>query len=92
LDNVYTSKVLDRNLRLYKYKTKYFHDEDAFDWTEGYRLEFIDRWGNSEWTFPEDRATYDLYETVRYKTSKIDDFMNKYLDDEEKKQDEFDLF
>ena len=86
IDNVYTTKVLDRGLRLYKLQSKYFYDEGAFEWTDSYRLEFIDSWGNSEWTFPEDRAIYDLYESVRFKTSNIKSFMDKFLTEEEKNE------
>ncbi|MCF8322507.1 MAG: hypothetical protein K9I26_05125 [Flavobacterium sp.] len=86
IDNVYTTKVLDRGLRLYKLQSKYFYDEGAFEWTDHYRLEFIDNWGNSEWAFPEDRAIYDLYESVRFKTSQIKNFMDKFLTEDERNE------
>ena len=73
---------------MYKYQSKYFYDEGAFEWTDGYRLEFMDGWGNSEWTFPSDRAIYDLYETVRYKASNVEGFIDKFLTDDEKKETE----
>ena len=88
VDNVYTCQVLEKSLRLYKYQSKYFYDEGAFEWTDGYRLEFMDGWGNSEWTFPSDRAIYDLYETVRYKASNVEGFIDKFLTDDEKKETE----
>ena len=86
VENVYTTKVLERHLRLYRFQAKYFYDEESFEWTDSYRLEFIDIWGNSEWTFPEDRAIFDLYETVRYKTSNIDGFIDTFLTEDEKKE------
>jgi len=88
LDNVYTAIVLGKKIRLYKYQYRSYYDEGLYDWVDSYRLEFIDDWGNSLWTFPDDRAIYDLYETVRYKTSNIEDFFNDYLSDEEKNERE----
>ena len=46
VENVYTTKVLERHLRLYRFQAKYFYDEESFEWTDSYRLEFIDIWGN----------------------------------------------
>lgn len=85
-DNVYTCKVLKKYLRLYKYQSKSYYDEATYEWIEGYRLEFVDSLGNSEWAFPDDRAIYDLYETVRFKTSNIEDFINDFLSDEDKEE------
>lgn len=83
IGNIYIVKILNKNIRLFKYKEKHFYDEDIFDWIEGYKLEFIDNSGNSQFTFAHDRAIYDLYETVQYKTSEIEDFLSNYLLDEE---------
>ena len=85
-DNVYTCKVLKKYLRLYRYQSKSYYDEATYEWIEGYRLEFVDSLGNSEWAFPDDRAIYDLYETVRFKTSNIEDFINDFLSDEDKEE------
>jgi len=83
LDNIYYTKVEQKLLRLYKYSTKYYFDEDSFEWTTGFRLEFVDNYWKSEWAFPEIAMLADLYETVRYKTSGIEDFLDKYLEGEE---------
>nr|WP_288836349.1 hypothetical protein [uncultured Flavobacterium sp.] len=72
-------------LRLYKYQSKYYYDEGLYEWAEHYRLEFIDGWGNSEWTFPRDAATYDLYETVQFKTSNVEGFIDDFLSEEDRK-------
>ena len=90
-DNVYTCMVLDRKIRMYKFQSKIYYDEGAYEWSDGYRLEFIDNEGNSEWGITNDSAIYDLYETVRYKTSDIESFMDKYLKDEKKEVDPFDF-
>jgi hypothetical protein len=86
VENVYTAQVLNKKFRLYKYQSKYFRDEESYEWTESFRLEFIDDWGNSEWTFPDDRSVYDLYSSVRYKTSNIEKFVDDFLTDEEKNE------
>lgn len=85
MGNVYIAKVLEKKIRLYKYQTKSYHyyEEGTFEWVSQYRLEFIDHRGNPEWTFPGDPAIYDLYETVQYKTSDLDKFLDDYLTDEE---------
>ena len=85
-DNVYTCKVLDKNFRLFKYQSKYYYDEGLYEWTDNFRLEFIDGWDNSEWAFPGDTAIYDLYETVRFKTSNIEGFIDKFLTDDDKNE------
>ena len=82
LDNSYITKIGNRKIRLYKYEGKYYIDEDQFDWIEYYRLEFVDFYDKSEWEFPRDRALEDLYDTVRYKTSKVEDFFKDYLTEE----------
>lgn len=87
-DHVYTCKVLDKFIRLYKFQAKDYYDEGLYEWTDGYRLEFVDYLGNSEWTFPVDRAIYDLYETVRYKTTDVEGFVEKFLNEDEKKSND----
>lgn len=82
IDNVYVAKVSTKKVRLYKYEYKYFYDEEAFLWLEGYRFEFIDFNDKSEWEFPRDNSIEDLYDSVRYKTSKVEDFFKDYLSDE----------
>ncbi|MBK9718214.1 MAG: hypothetical protein IPO85_12010 [Saprospiraceae bacterium] len=77
-DNVYTCKVLDKQFRLFKYQSKFYYDEGVYEWTDNFRLEFVDGWGNSEWAFPDNIAIYDLYETVRFKTSNIESFIDKF--------------
>lgn len=82
-DNVYTCTVLEKNFRLYKYRAKHYYDEDAYEWSDHYRLEFIDKQGISEWDFPEDDATEHLYETVRFKTSDVEGFIDRFLSEED---------
>jgi hypothetical protein len=83
LDSVYFCKVLDKYLRLFRLKSKYYYDEGLYEWVEEYRLDFVDNLGKSEWTFPSDRAIGDLYDTVRYKTSNVQTFLDKFLAEDE---------
>jgi hypothetical protein len=82
IDNAYVATVGGRKIRLYKYQAKFYYDEGLYDWSESYRLEFIDFYDNSEWEFPRDNSILDLYDTVRYKTSKVADFFKDYLTEE----------
>jgi hypothetical protein len=88
IDLIYYTEVNNKTLRLYKYSTKYYMDEDTFEWTTSIRLEFVDRNWKSQYAFPEIAILSDLYETVRYKTSGLDDFLENYLDGEEEEEDD----
>jgi len=82
IDNSYVTIVGGRKIRLYKYETKFYYDEGLYEWSEAYRLEFIDFYDKAEWEFPRDNSILDLYDTVRYKTSKVEDFFKDYLTEE----------
>ena len=82
IDNIYVAKVSTKKVRLYKYEYKHFYEEETFFWLEAFRLEFIDFYEKAEWEFPKDNAVEDLYDSVRYKTSNVEDFFKDYLADE----------
>lgn len=82
IDNIYVAKVSTKKVRLYKYEYKHFYEEEIFFWLEAFRLEFIDLYEKTEWEFPRDNAVEDLYDSVRYKTSNVEDFFKDYLADE----------
>jgi hypothetical protein len=88
--SIYLSKVNDRSLILYKYRHRYYFDEDQYNLVDDIRLEFINKSGISEWEFPQDRAIDDLYETVRYKSAHIDEFFQDFLKEQEEDDDEDD--
>lgn len=79
----YSCKVLTKILRLYQYQYKIYTDEDTYYWENGYRLEFIDIWGNTQWPFPYNRAIDDLYDSVQFKLVNVEGFMDDFLADEE---------
>lgn len=82
IDNVYETEYFGKNLRLYHYRDKYYHDYLEYVWQDGYRLEVVDDNRNSLWIFPSDQAIYGLYDTVREKTSSIKDYLNDILGNE----------
>jgi len=91
IDNVYYTEVEKKILRLYKFSQKYYYEEDSFEWTENLRLEFVDFYWKSEFEFPPISILSDLYETVRYKTSGVESFLDSYLGDEEPEEKDTDF-
>ena len=80
IGNIYFTVVYGRNIRLYKYKTRYYTDIDEWYWSIGYQLEFYNNSNNKViWAFPDSNTTVDLYNEVSFKASGIDDFMKGYL-------------
>lgn len=82
--NAYRASVLNKYIVIYMYQSKSYYDEDQFEWVKNCRLEFIDVFGQSEWTFPDDASIMDLYESVRYQITGIDKFITDYIDKEDK--------
>ena len=80
--NPYIAKISDKKFRLYKYEERYYHDEDVYDWVPSYRLEFIDESGKGEWVFPDNLGIVDLYDSIQYKISGVDDFFDDFLKEE----------
>ena len=77
----YFTELNNRFLRIYKYKYKSYLDIDKWSWGEGYKLEFTDINGNSEWKFPSANSIADLYDSVTYQISDVDNFLDDYLED-----------
>ena len=80
---VYESKVLNQDVILYRFQSKHYTDEDEFHWIDGYRMDFVDMRNISTWTFPDNSAIEDLYDTVQFKQANVGSFLEEYLDDEE---------
>jgi hypothetical protein len=84
IDFPYKTVIDEKIFRLFKYESKYFIDEERFEWTTGYRLEMIqDSSEKSLYTFPETRNLSDLYDEIRRQIAGIDDFLNNYLKGDE---------
>lgn len=80
IGKAYTASLNNRYLRIYKFKYKSYLDIDKFGWSESFWLEFVDIDGNSEWEFPSTNSIKDLYESVTYQASGVDESFNTYLD------------
>lgn len=83
LNKVYQTKLKNKEIRIFRYRYKYYTDEHVYHWASDCRLEFIDSDGTPEWTFPEESTIYDLYDSVRYQTAQIDNFLDNFLTDED---------
>jgi hypothetical protein len=79
---IYKTVILDKNIRIYKYyksiKNQLMVGDTNF---EGVKLQIIDNEGMPEWDFPYSNAVNDLYKAVSIKTTNVDDFLDKWLND-----------
>ena len=82
VDKIYRTSYKDKHFRLFKYRSRDYTDEDIFHWITRWRLEITDENYNAEWTFPEERAIADLYDSVRYQIADVDNLLNELLSDE----------
>lgn len=79
LDKVYETNFNDRDLRLYRYKYKYYKDEYDIEWLQRIRLELLDDKGNVDYEFEYMNSMSDLYDIVREQTSNVIDFIDDVL-------------
>ncbi|MCR1025776.1 hypothetical protein NQT66_13215 [Cellulophaga baltica] len=82
VDKIYRTSYKGKYFRLFKYRSRDYTDEGVFYWITGWRLEITDENYNAEWTFPEERAVTDLYDSVRYQIVDVDDLLNELFSDE----------
>lgn len=82
---VFWSSRAGRNLRLFPYKTKFFADEDEWSWVDEVALEVSDVSGGSWWRFPKNRIIWDLLEAVKFKTIRVDSFIDSILSEHKEK-------
>jgi hypothetical protein len=79
VDNVYECLVLGKRMRLYKLMSRFYHVDESYEWTDEMRLELIDMYGKTTFQFPPDPGIRDLYQTVMFKTSGVEGFLDEYL-------------
>lgn len=81
--DVFCVMLENRCLRIYCYETPVntsFIVNATEKWELKYRLEFFNNEsGISEWSFPNTNSIYDLYETIKIKISKVEDFFDSFL-------------
>lgn len=81
ISKLYTAEVTDRKFRVYEYQTKYYRDEDEWDWVERIRFELIDNNGDTLFDFEYDYSLYKLFNAIRQSNSGINDLMKQFLDE-----------
>lgn len=81
IGNIYQADISGKHIRLYKYKFKWYVEEDVYHWVSRIRLEFFSSYnGATEWTFPYSNTLDDLYDAVMAQTAGVNDFFDEYLD------------
>src|SRR5687767_6060412 len=79
LDKMYTTTLTNGRFRLYRYKLKYWVDEDRFEWSQRIRLELIDKNGHVEYEFVYENSMNDLYDIVREQASNVSSILDEIL-------------
>ena len=79
LDKIYETTFNERDLRLYRYKYKYYKDEYDIEWLQKIRLELLDYKGAVDYEFEYMNSMSDLYDIVREQTSEVLDFIDDVL-------------
>jgi len=81
ISKVYNAIIDDKNFRIYEYQTKFYKDEDDWDWVERIRLELFDSDGASLFEFEYDYSLYKLFNAVRKANTDIDNLMKGFLNE-----------
>jgi hypothetical protein len=79
---IYMTFILDKYLRIYKYyrpKKEIYLASDTY--LEGIKLQITDANGKPEWDFPYSNAVKDLYDTVAFSTTNVQEFLDKWLNE-----------
>jgi hypothetical protein len=80
IDYPYKATVREKVFRIFKYESKYFIDDERYEWTQGVRLEMLHHNSDrSSYTFPEVVNLRGLYDEIRRQVAGIDNFLDNYL-------------
>jgi hypothetical protein len=79
LDKIYSTILGQGKFRVYRYKYKFWIDEEKFEWIQRIRLELIDSSGNTEFEFEYENSMNDLYEVIREQTSNVSNIIDDIL-------------
>lgn len=77
---VYKASIAEKLFWVYKYKTKYYHDEYEWEWTERIKFEMIDEDEMILFEFPYEYSLFDLYSTIQEQSSGISDVFNSLFE------------
>lgn len=72
---VFETSFNGKELRIYEEQSKNWHDEESYTWYPRLVFAFIDANGNNEWESPDIPGLYDLFESVRFQSAGVNDFL-----------------
>ncbi len=81
ISKVYTAKISEKKLRIYEFQTKYYRDEEDWEWVKRVRLELVDNEEATLFEFGYDYSLYKLFNAVRKLNSGVNDLMKGFLDE-----------
>lgn len=86
---VFEASYMGKTLRIYKKKNDNTEENHMFNmflaqpsYSIAIELEFVDKHGNSIWSFPRITGIVDLYKAITYKAAGVDEFINDLLNEE----------
>jgi hypothetical protein len=77
----YVASLDDATLRIYKETIKKLNWEEEEYWEDDVAVELLTPQGVEFVRIPPTPGQEDLYETIRYKANKVDDFLENFLKD-----------
>ncbi|GAA0429486.1 hypothetical protein ACFOY5_16885 [Massilia aurea] len=76
----FETELKGQRLALFQERYRQYHGElDSERWTERTVLAMLDRYDQVQFEFPQSSQVWDLLETVKYKTSNVDGFLQSLL-------------
>ncbi|MDB5348324.1 MAG: hypothetical protein JWP89_6701 [Schlesneria sp.] len=77
----YVAEVDGKQIAVFEYQFKNFHDEDEWHWDTGVTVEFVDENYDTEWVWPSTGGSrFALLDAVRYQAAAADDFLSRFLE------------
>lgn len=73
---VFTAKHIGQLFRVYNRYFQHYYDEDTYMWDNEIIFEFIDENGVSLGILPNTPNTNDLFQSIQFQTSKVNNFYN----------------
>ncbi len=73
----YSTTYSGQKIRIARVATKYFSDEDRFDWVQSVVVQLVDDSARGAFDIPQVTGVVELLDAVRYKTLRVDDFLKR---------------
>jgi hypothetical protein len=77
---IYNSKIGGKSFSVYKFRTKYYHDEYDWEWTERIKFDMVNEDGMILYEFPYEYSLFDLYSAIQEQNSGISEVLNSMLE------------